>query len=188
VPGGHGGEASRPNKYEYTFSLKQTTKTAITDGIELEQLDQEESEGEDELEGDQSASESEAQSKEDSDAENQSILVQPKAGTFIGLPMPETKLAKRTKSHIHRLLESAETPGEFISSSVTQVPVNPGLEIDGFGILGLPISRQSVETLSKHLDTTYPSCNQQGCLILPEDAITFTHPEWSAALFEIGTK
>ena len=126
---------------------------------------------EEELEEDGSDDGSEAQSEEESEGVSdcgggdEMTIVQPKAGTFIGEPVSQTKLARRIKSKINRLLKSAETSGDFISHFVSDNLINPGLEIDGHGFLGLPISQQSVRALSQHLHTTHPSCTQHGCLL-----------------------
>ncbi|KAJ9609175.1 hypothetical protein H2200_006947 [Cladophialophora chaetospira] len=119
---------------------------------------------------------------------DEATLVQPKVGNYIGTPVPETKLARRTKSKVHRLLKSVDISGDVFTHFVSEHPVNPGLEINGFGLVSLPISRKNVETLSQHLEVTNPGCVQNGYLLLPEEELKFTHPSWAATVAGVHQK
>ena len=124
----------------------------------------------------------------DGDQSDNSTIVQAKPGSFIGERLTETKLARRLKSKLRRLLDATETSGDFISSFITENPVNPGLEIDDYGSVGLPISQQCVESLLERLQAAESPQSPPTDTSFFRDAIKFSNPAWNSTLAHVHTK
>lgn len=91
------------------------------------------------------------------------------------------------KSKLLQFLDSTHTSGEYVTQFVTRNPVNPGVYLEGFGLVALPISDQVSRSLLDHAQTIGASSGE-GVAVFGSESIKPTNPEWTVALESIPTK
>eukprot|EP01104_Vermistella_antarctica_P008515 TRINITY_DN2131_c0_g3_i1.p1 TRINITY_DN2131_c0_g3~~TRINITY_DN2131_c0_g3_i1.p1 ORF type:complete len:184 (-),score=31.10 TRINITY_DN2131_c0_g3_i1:45-596(-) len=95
------------------------------------------------------------------------------------------------------LVRNLDPPGDFASGGeATELPHHPGLKLPGYGLVPLPVTRLTANSIHEHFA---PELHGRGCdtvddppvrecLEIDLDIATFTNPAWGYAVEELASR
>ncbi len=111
-----------------------------------------------------------------------SILEPLVPGEYIGNLPRESREAIHMKRKLSKFLDfnHNNTSGEYVRHSVTEVPVNPGLQIQDYGLVGLPITDKMATSLLQY-HRALNKTSDGDLAVFGERDIDFINNQWTSA-------
>nr|KAK5441315.1 hypothetical protein LTR18_007159 [Exophiala xenobiotica] len=105
----------------------------------------------------------------------------PVPASYIGNLPQESREARHMKRELSEFLNLNNISGEYCCHAVTAVPVNPGLQIRGFGLVSLPITDKVATSLVQHHQALNKTSNGN-MAVFGSAEIELINKQWESAL------
>ncbi|KAK5457113.1 hypothetical protein LTS15_004894 [Exophiala xenobiotica] len=105
----------------------------------------------------------------------------PEPASYIGNLPQESREARHMKRELSKFLNLNNTSGEYCCHAVTAVPVNPGLQIRGFGLVSLPITDKVATSLVQHHQSLNKTSNGN-VAVFGGAEIELVNKQWESAM------
>ncbi|KAK5560121.1 hypothetical protein LTR46_001871 [Exophiala xenobiotica] len=105
----------------------------------------------------------------------------PEPASYIGNLPQESREARHMKRKLSKFLNLNNTSGKYSSHAVIEFPVNPGLQIRGYGLVSLPITDKVATSLVQH----HQALNKTSIgspAVFGGDEVDLIHKQWESSL------
>ncbi|KAK5418545.1 hypothetical protein LTR06_002295 [Exophiala xenobiotica] len=116
-----------------------------------------------------------------SSSSTQELDPDPEPASYIGNLPQESREARHMKRKLSKFLDLNNTSGEYSSHAVIEVPVNPGLQIRGYGLVSLPITDKVATSLVQHYQALNKTSNGN-MAVFGSAEIELVNEQWESAL------